>query len=357
MTTTMISEKVEKMSEENQKAPLLVKIANSDLSRVAIIGGAGVDPDGLACVEAMAAIILKFNPNAIVDKFHNGKFDRPQNKTMRELLRLDHKNTSKYEDGFYSCMISVDGPADVCPSQPDFIIDHHPHRGDPKVGEDIRMIGSCSAIMWEYCMEAGIDFTDECGAKLATALAIGICTDTKEKTTETTSDLDFEAEAFCGMHRDAKLYNGIKNYPKPHYYGDMYTYGWDKKNPIENMCLVTQLGVIPEERTGVIPDLAEKYAEFAGVATCCVIAMVDGQFDVSVRTTDTTLNVDEFCKSLGKGGGRRGAGRFRVEMPSAFKDIKDEALLAEHFKSGYNILLHKILQFTGDGVRSKPKTD
>jgi nanoRNase/pAp phosphatase (c-di-AMP/oligoRNAs hydrolase) len=307
----------------------------------------------------MAAIVLKLHPDSVVDKYFNGKFDRPQNKTMRELLQLKHRPAAEFGERTnppYTAIFSVDGPRSVCVAQPHIIIDHHPEDGDPIQGQDVRPIGSCSAIMWEYAMEAGIDFDSEEGAKLATALAIGIATDTKEKTTESTSVLDWEADAFCGRHRDAALYDGIKNYPKPHYYMDMLLYGWDRK-VIEGTCLVTELGVIPEERTGVISDIAEKLAEMAGISTSVVVAWVDGAFVASVRSTDPSFGINEFCKTLGNGGGRRGAGKFVINFPTIYSNLTDLELLEGHFRSGYNIISHKILKYTGDGIRSRPKNE
>lgn len=327
---------------------ILDKILEHDLTKVAITGGAAVDPDGLACVEAMALIIREHNPDAHIDKFYNGKFDRPQNKTMRELLRLNQRQV-RSDDGEYTCVISVDGPATTSAIQPvDFVIDHHPADVEPRVAMDVRAVGACSSIMWEYLVAAGIDIKEF--PEVATALAIGISTDTAERISETTSPLDLEAEAACCLAADHKLYVGIKQYPKPHYYADFYVLGWQNKE-IEGTCLVTNLGIIAPERSGVISHLAEEFSAFIGVETCCVIAMVGDFFHASVRTSDTNLNANDFCKQMGVGGGRRGAGVFRVELPDAFKGTNDPAM----FDAGYNILMDKILKFTGDGARTTAK--
>ena len=103
------------MSETKTKkrAPLLGTIENLDLTRVAIFTGAGVDPDGLACGMVMNAIVEKFGGKA--DIFYRGTFNRPQNKTAREILGLNVNSFSKqdWKNHHYTAIISVDGPGEV----------------------------------------------------------------------------------------------------------------------------------------------------------------------------------------------------------------------------------------------------
>ena len=73
---------------KTQKAPILSQILEANLDKVAIFGGAGVDPDGLASVEAMAAIIEKhpgFVKKWCLDHFFASWLDR---KSERGYLRF-----------------------------------------------------------------------------------------------------------------------------------------------------------------------------------------------------------------------------------------------------------------------------
>ena len=70
---------------ESVKAPLLLKIQEANLEKVAIFSGAGVDPDGLASQATMAAILQTLNAVQI-DCFYRGTFNRPMNKAFRKLL-------------------------------------------------------------------------------------------------------------------------------------------------------------------------------------------------------------------------------------------------------------------------------
>jgi nanoRNase/pAp phosphatase (c-di-AMP/oligoRNAs hydrolase) len=337
---------------EQVRAPLLESIKKADLTKVAIFSGGGVDPDGLASQATMSAILTSFGAKDI-NCFYRGTFNRPQNKAFRKTLDTTPRAESEFKvsEG-YTCLISVDGPASVCPAQPDFIIDHHEPSGLSKVGRgittetDFRLIGSCSSIMWEYATEAGIDFSDEAGQKLATALALGIKTDTVDCSSDATSLLDYEAQAFCLLHKDTALYKDILNCLIPSYYHDYFVAAWNNKT-IEGAVLVTGIGVIPVSRSGVISDIAEKLVLTEGTHTAVVVAIVDGAIDISVRSSYTNLNVGEFVQSaFGGGGGRPGAGRVRIPTP-LFQNIP-ENLSTELFDACFKIVKHKALQIAGD---------
>lgn len=343
------------------KAPLLEKIKEADLTKTAIFLGAGVDPDGLASQAVMAKIVELLGGKAV--GYYRGTFNRPQNRTMKEILGLSPKPEEEFlklttaadgqiTRGPYTCIISVDGPASTCPITPDFIIDHHAQTKGATIDSDIRLIGSSSAILWEYAIEAGIDFTTEDGAKLATAIALGIITDTRTGAEDASSPLDYDALAFCLKHKDTASYRSILNYPQPAYYNDLYVTGWNNKT-IEGTVLVTGLGAISMQRSGAISDLAEKYASTDGINTAIVFAVVDGNIDISVRSSNSSLNVDDFVKSaFGEGGGKRGAGRAVVVLPELLRNLP-ESMNETVFEVARKSIVHKALHAANDGARAQ----
>lgn len=354
MTTTRIMKapdlEMANSMQESSPAPLLDLIRESDLSKVAIFSGAGVDPDGLASQATMVAILESWGHEA--QCFYRGTFNRPQNRTFRQILGLTPKGEESFsKDDGWTCIISVDGPSHVCPVVPHFIIDHHEQSEPATKGNDVRLIGSASAIMWEYAVKAGIDFTTENGSKLATALAIGIQTDTKWGSHDKASSLDYEALSHCLKHKNNKLYKDILNYPKPSYYNDLFVRGW-KNRTEEGTVLVTGLGKIPSSRGGVISDIAEKFAETDSVSTAIVFAIVDdgegNTIDISVRSSSSALDVDEFVKkAFGGGGGRPGLGRSVIPLPAIFGDIEDD--LSDKLSETVNLIVkRKALQFASD---------
>ena len=326
------------------KAPLLEKIKEADLTKTAIFLGAGVDPDGLASQATMLAILESWGYSA--DCFYRGTFNRPQNRIMRQVLNINVRPESEFREAEYTCIISVDGPATVCPAPPNFIIDHHEQADGAIDGSDIRLVGACSSIMWEYALEAEIDFTEEGGQRLATALALGIKTDTKDGASDSACEIDYQALAYCLAHKDSKLYKEIINYDRPAYYHDLFVVGWENKK-VEDAVLVTGIGSIPSARSGIISDLADKFVETEGINTAVVFAIVDGAIDISVRSKNSALSVSEFVEiAFGGGGGKPGAGRVRIPMP-LFQNIPTE-LSKELFEACFKIVTHKALQIAGD---------
>lgn len=323
---------------------ILSQIKESNLEKVAIFSGSQVDPDGIASMYTLASILEAEGSN--ITCFYRGSFSRPQNKILRQVLGLSPKTEVDFEEDDYTCVISVDGPSSTCPVTPDFIIDHH-EQGEPAgIASDVRLIGSCSAILWEYAMEAGLDFTTENGQRLATALAIGIKTDTRDGAADSASKLDFDALAFCLAHKDNKLYKEILNYSIPAYYHELFVEGWANKE-IENNVLVTGIGNIPESRRGAVSYLADQYSQTEGISTAVVFSMINGAVDISVRSSNAALNVDEFVKNaFGAGGGKTGAGRARINIPM-FENIPSE-ISDELFNACFKIVKHKALTFTGD---------
>lgn len=339
-------------SDMSKTTLILSTIVKSDISKTAIFSGAGVDPDGLASAEVFKRIIERHGGEATI--FYSGSFSRPQNRTMRQALNLVVKSVNEFEPSGFTCIISVDGPASVCPIEPDFIVDHHEQTDPAKVASDVRIIGSCSAIAWEYAIEDDIDFTNEDGSLLATALAIGIMTDTGNGAVETSSPLDFEALAFCLKHKDNKTYKEILNYPEPAYYNDYQSIGWANRVE-EQAVLITSLGDLPQGRSGVISYLAERYQRTDGHSTAVVFGIVNGNIVASMRTSNSSLSADEFMRTVfGSGGGKKGAGAAVVELPDLFKNLP-EKIRTQVADAIASAITHKALQIAGDGSRSDSK--
>ena len=326
------------------KRSILEQIQNADLDKVALFSGAVVDPDGLASMYTMSAILESwgYTPTS----FYRGSFSRPQNKIMRQVLGLTPKNISEFREEEFTCTISLDGPSDVCPVLPDFIIDHHEQTEPARIASDVRMVGACSSILWQYAQEAEIDFTGEAGQKLATALALGIKTDTQDGTADTASELDFTALSYCLQHKDNKLYKDILNFSNPAYYHDLFTLGWENKT-IENSVLVTGVGHISESRGAALSYLADMYTKTEGINTAIVFALVGGCIDISMRSKNAAINVSEFVQTaFGGGGGKPGAGRGKIPM-QLFENIPGE-LSNDLFEIFFKVVRHKALLIAGD---------
>lgn len=335
---------IENLLTKTIKAPLLSTLKKANLTKCAIFLGAGIDPDGLASQAGIAALIEKWGGNQT--SFYRGSFNRPQNKSIRQILNLNPQHEKEFDSNDdWTCIISVDGNAAMCPVQPDFIIDHHEQQGEAKIGSDNRFIGATSSIVWEYLMEDGFDFTSEQGRRICTLLALGIKTDTKDGAAEITSDLDYEALCFCLKNKDPKAYLQVLNCPRPMYYNDLFVHGWNNKT-IEGPVVISGLGNIPEGRSGAISEIATQFAETEGISTAIVFGMVDGTIDISVRSSNSSLDVNEFVKAMGEGGGKPGSGRARITTP-LFQNLP-EHLSTKLFDTINEIVKYKALQIISD---------
>lgn len=327
------------------KAPLLSQLKKANLGKTAVFLGAGLDPDGLASQAAMVFLIEKWGGKSV--SFYRGAWNRVQNKAIRQLFNLNPLSDKDFDPADdWTSIIMCDGNTSVCPTIPDFIIDHHEQSGAPKIAADVRPVGATSSLMWEYLMVEEIDWMSEDGIRLATLLAIGIKTDTKDGTSENTTDLDYDALCFCLKHKDTKIYKQILNFPKPSYFNDLFVTGWERKT-IENQVLITGLGNIPEPRSGAISELATQFAETDGISTAIVFGLVDGSIDISVRSSNASLDVDGFVKAaFGSGGGKPGSGRSVIRTP-LFENLPVE-LNEKLFGVVNEIVRHKALQIAGD---------
>ena len=110
---------------------------------------------------------------------------------------------------------------------------------------------------------------------------------------------------------------------------------------------MTGLGNIPEARSGAISEIATQFAETEGVSTAIVFGIVDGSIDISVRSSNPSLDVTEFVqKAFGSGGGKLGSGRAKITTP-LFQNLP-EHLSNKLFETVNDIVKHKALQITGD---------
>jgi len=71
--------------------------------------------------------------------------------------------------------------------------------------------------------------------------------------------------------------------------------------------------------------------------------------DISVRSSNSTLDVDEFVKKAfsNDGGGKTGSGRAVIPLPPIFNDIEEDS--SDKLSDTVNMIVtHKALQFAGD---------
>lgn len=249
------------------------------------------------------------------DLCYAGEISHPQNRTEVNVLDIHLTHISNYqEDDYFFHMVVDSVPQNTgafkskVPSW-DAIIDHHqfdlqmPHT-------DIRTVGACSSIVWEYLRDAGLSFESERGQQVATALLFGIVNDTYGLLSENVSQLDISAHSWLFPFIDKQRYQSIMQYPLPPYLFELRAKAAD--NMVVNASvLISYLGRLTDKRRDALPMMADEFLRMEGIETVVVFAMIGANIHASVRSSNSSVNVHTFCIKVfgeGNGGGKHGSG-------------------------------------------------
>jgi nanoRNase/pAp phosphatase (c-di-AMP/oligoRNAs hydrolase) len=275
------------------------------------------DPDALAAAFGIQWLLKKcFNKDSHI--FYGGAISHPQNKTMVNYLDINAMPIEDYKPEDYGCEIIVDATESNSTSdEPLIVIDHH--KATTKAAHSIiESVGATATIVYEIIKELGIAFEDERDVDVATALYVGIRTDTNDLLNDTTIDRDYRA--FVGLLPavDKKKLQSIVDFPLPAYFYDLeHELHKEGNNRIEGSCWVSSVGVISKTQRDALPMLADKMLRREGIETSVVIAVIGDMVDASVRSTNASLNVDQFCKKVftkEHSGGKLGSGGTRSPL-------------------------------------------
>lgn len=283
------------------------------------------DPDAIS--SAMGAIqlikTLGFKAGSI---YYTGEISHPQTKSMVTLLNanlVDYED-EPFEPGSNVVLVDTNNVGEgsnqtlINPKNVNVlaVIDHHKgkHPKDAKV--DSRTVGSTASIICEYLKSSNYDFDSDDGKVLATALVAGIFTDTSSLMSDNIANLDFEAYQFLLKKVDKQKLKSIMEYPLPSYLFDLRQKAFLKENQIiEESAIVAGIGIINPSKRDALPIIADELLRMNGISTSIVFAIIDDNIDISVRSSDITLDVSKFVQSVfGSGGGKQGAGRAIIPL-------------------------------------------
>jgi nanoRNase/pAp phosphatase (c-di-AMP/oligoRNAs hydrolase) len=274
-----------------------------------------------------------------------------------QLIHIDELEeelkTKETAQAFADVFIAVDvTPERSAIPNVDYLLTIDHHKGDTKVSKykDIRPIGSASTIIWSYMDEIGLelDKTNEADATVATALLVGIKTDTCDLVTDIVSDLDFDA--FKGLigSIDQKCLQKIVDFPIPPYHFDLRKrLDHEEHVVIENGIFLGGIGYITPSKRDALPSIAEERARVENIDTSFIMAIVGGNLEVSVRSSSLAIDVDKIIKKIfGKdnGGGKMGAGAAKIEMGSLSVESEDEETKGEAWEFVRRLWFKRILK-------------
>ncbi|MFA7219134.1 MAG: DHH family phosphoesterase [Synergistaceae bacterium] len=294
------------------------------------------DPDCIGAAKGFEKIIKTWSPESQISIIYDGEISHPQNKTMVKVLNINliHRDDAgrKPEDlkEFADMFVVIDVMPERCELgkiKPIMVIDHHPVDTKNAELKDIRQVGSCCTIIWEYLNKEGIQFEEKSDddANIATAMLVGLKTDTMDLISEKVTDLDFEAfKHLLGNSNRTKLAS-ITHYPIPPYLFGLRSRLEDPLNCMsENGLYIGGIGYLSPNKRDALPTIAEERARTEGIDTAFIFGVVGDKIEVCIRSNSPSVDVKHLCHQIfGKehGGGHPRAGA--VQIPMGFLSIED----------------------------------
>lgn len=296
-------------------------------SVVAILMHPYPDPDCLGAAFGVSTILSNFG---VVSKiYHLGEISHPQNKTLRNILKIPLCDGRDLDSEKTNIIITVDTDligtglqSDKLPKA-DLRIDHHAiDRGNEANISDVRPVGATCSIIWEYFNQLEVSIDPD----VAAALLFGIKTDTLDFTSNNTSDLDIEAFSALIPVVNKSALASINKYPLPKTLFDIEFRAWNNKK-ITNTVLTSFVGELTPHSRDAIPTIADRFVRTEGIDTAIIMGVVNNDMTISVRSTDNTVDVNEFCvKAFGKenAGGKEGSGGARFSLGPSFEWLENK---------------------------------
>jgi len=322
---------------------------------VAILLQHSPDPDCLGAASGFAVLLQQIYglPSKI---YHYGEVSHPQNKSMINVLHIDLCNGDDFNPEAHSRTVVLDtdltstGFKKGSFNKVNVRIDHHAmERDDEPDLSDVRTtVGSTCSIIWEYLREFEVDLSEH--ADVATALVLGIKTDTLDFTSANTSELDMEAFRNLLPFVDKIALAKLTKYSLPKIQFEVESKAFAVKE-IKETVLVSCIGETTEHNRDIIATIADRFARMDGISTVVILGVIDAHIVASVRSDDTRVNVSKFVADIfGKkfSGAKEGSGGARVPLGAAFEYITNAEIKEKVVEEIVSSLKEKIFKFFGD---------
>jgi len=286
------------------------------------------DPDAIGAAVGLARLLKAKRKTTSAITF-NGVIGRAENQAMVERLKVNLQELSGLNIDDYDLIAMVDtqpgtGNNSLPPDRtPDIVIDHHPFREETKGAAyyDVRdNYGATSSILTEYLFEEGVKLSQ----KLATALAFGIKTDTRNLGRET-SVLDIDAYSHVLSRANQRLLAKIEDGKVPQEYFAVLADAMKGASIYEDV-IVSGLGDI--DNPDMVGEIADLLLRLENIRCALCFGFFEDQGILSIRTVDEELNAGELAQAMLKqspylaghgtagGHGMMAGGQIRLEEKS-----------------------------------------
>lgn len=301
---------------------MINELKEKDIQDINVIVHDGPDPDAFGSAEGVVLILKHFGINSRI--CYSGEISHPQNKTIVNVLNITAEKMSEKIDGINICVDCT--PQNSCAKEALCVFDHHKMTTKAKYQFIYPNMGACATIVWKMIKELEIELPKE-NHSAFTSLLLGIRTDTNDLISDYMTKDDFVAYQELLELADKEALQKVMNYPFPRYLYDKRLVLHKDNNSYEsNGVFVGGIGNISSTQRDVIAILAEEYARMESVTTAIIFAIIDKKsLEVSVRSTNVSLDVKQMCKDLfgDFGGGSSYKGGAKIPL-GFYGDIKDE---------------------------------
>lgn len=268
------------------------------------------DPDAIASAWALQHLLSR---RLDVDPFlaYGGTIGRASNRAMIELLGIPiQPYRSVREDHGTLCLIDTQPAAGNHSLSPEvevsIAIDHHPARGEKRTGVtpvaflDVRTeYGATSTMMFYYLKAAGLSLP----TKLATAMLLGIKSDTRELERES-SEADLHAYLEIFPRADLTLLTRIEKPQIPRRYFEAFHEALEQ-GVVYGSAIVSDLGEV--ENPDLVAELADFFNPLEGIELALAIGRHDDRLYLSLRSRgaerDAGALLSAVVGDLGSAGG------------------------------------------------------
>jgi len=314
--------------------------------RISVFTHSNPDPDAIASIMSVEWLVHKLHPNMEVRGFFSGVISHPQNVAMVNLLDPNLHQISEYVPIVEELKILVDTvPSNAGVGEHkisfDIVIDHHkevPNGGFSGLFINLKA-GSCCGTVYHLIKKMKLEFNDDNDndAKVATALLVGISTDTESLMSDDVTQYEFEAWSELFDFRVPVVLKKIVHFERPKFWIEHKAAAVENATVDEGLGIVG-LGIIPARHRDMIADMADNMISWEDVNTAVAFAIVDGdRIEGCVRSRNASVMVPQLCKELatqhGNGGGKLGKGAYRYSLGgTAFDDEEDDETKTETWK-------------------------
>lgn len=332
-----------KKIDESDLKDLIELFKSEKRNSVSIICHDQPDPDCLASAMAIQHIADEFKLESKI--YYGGEIPYTQNSVMMNVLNIsaiklesdesesDESDLDMIREAIKnsylivvdtSCSFGKENNTGICEfleenRNPDVVIDHHYQNHDLECIYIHENYGSCSSIMYEILSTLKINISKG----LATALYLGISTDTADLKSEGTVQNDVDALENLKKLMDIELLRKIYDYPKPLALLELRKRAYNDFCIFGNNLTISNVGIINPQQRALLAKLSEEMLQVESIDSCLILGLVDEGFDkpkyitASFRTNVLAINTGQFVQKIfGKkySGGRKGAGAAKIPL-------------------------------------------